>query len=71
MYMGKGELYELPQGDAPTYDEVLREELDIARAELGPNASPERLDVLAESIYEQRHLLGESQGLSAQENSPK
>lgn len=52
---------ELPQGDAPTYEEVLEEELDAARAQLGPNASPERLSRLAERIAEQRRLFEQSQ----------
>ncbi|MDO8591817.1 MAG: hypothetical protein Q7R60_02770 [bacterium] len=57
------ELYpELPQGDAPTYEEVLEEELEMARAQLGPGASLEQLGKLAEKIAEQKRLFERTYG---------
>ena len=55
--MESDSFYEVPQGDAPTYDDLVTEEdRDKARAIelLRSNSTPERVAALAESIAEQR-----------------
>lgn len=62
--MGKGEFYELPQGDAPTYDQLVTEnDLDTAREQLGPTATPAQLSLRAESIAERRRPFEQTYGL--------
>lgn len=46
--MEKSEFYELPRGDAPNYDEW-----EAAAEDLGPEATPEEVEALAE-IYAKR-----------------
>ncbi|HCM51586.1 TPA: hypothetical protein DIS56_00405 [Candidatus Saccharibacteria bacterium] len=48
---------------SPTYEKVLKDQLEDAEALLGVNASPQRISELAESMYEQDHLFSETDEL--------
>ena len=56
---------------SPTYEKVLKNQLEDAEAILGVNASPQKISELAESMHKQRTRFKETGGVSAQENSPK
>ncbi|HLA49426.1 MAG TPA: hypothetical protein VJY84_02685, partial [Candidatus Saccharimonadales bacterium] len=47
---------------SPTYEKVLKNQLEDAEAILGVNASPQKISELAESMYEHDHLF-ETDGL--------
>ena len=62
----------LGQGEAPTYDQLVTDDDRIAAAaQLGPQASREQRDRLAESIAEQRRALEAYVDSLSTENSPE